>query len=89
MNYYFTYLKDYIKQHTQEEHLEWLSRSLIFIGQDEVDEILCKRLHFITADQLYLPSNLFIYKRHQQLFIEAENKILDILEQTYAAHTFL
>ena len=89
MDYYYRYLKKYVAEHNKEEHLEWIKRSLILVGQDEVDEILCKRLHFITADQLYLPSNLFIYKRHQQLFIEAENKILDILEQTYASHTFL
>ena len=89
MDYYFRYLKEYITQHDKEEHLEWIRRAFILVGQDEVDEIIRKRLQYISIDQLYLPSNIFIYKRHQKLFIEAESKVLDILEQTYAANTSL
>lgn len=89
MEYYFRYLKEYIAEHDKDEHLEWISHAFILVGQDEVDEIIRKRLHYISVDQLYLPSNIFIYKRHQQLFIEAESKVLDILEQTYTAHTSL
>ena len=89
MEYYFCYLKNYIENYTKDEHLEWIGRALILISQDEVDEIICKHLNFAFIEQLYLPSNIFIYKRHQQLFNEAESKVLDILEQVYAAHTSL